>query len=735
MKRAGTVLLFLTVCVVVLISGAIYHNRGVTTGKEKTSNDAPPNLIPPAIPGFTWQTATPESQGLDTAKLDAMWSRLRARKTAAFLLIRNDRIVYERYVSLSRNKKHYTASMAKGLVGGLSLMVAMNDGLISPDNLVHQYVHQWAADPIKSKITVRELATHTSDIEDTEEGGLSHEQLTGWKGEFWKRLPVPKDPFTLSRDSAPVFSAPGIVSWYSNPGIAMLAYAVTASLKGTADQDIRSLLDNRIMNPIGVPNSEWECGYGETFTVDGLPLVPTWGGGRYSPNAAASVARLLLRRGDWDGNRLLSSTVVQAATTSPVPGVPGYGLFGWWGNVDDRGRRKSPSLPRDAFFALGAGHQVVLVIPSLDMIVLRYGDSLDGGDYDPALENHFFAPLMASVARPMATRPQAKSVTTTVTGGGIAPYPSSSIIKAIAWAPVSDILRGAQGSDNWPLTWTGDNTLFTAYGDGWGFDPKVQEKLSLGFAVISGSPPAFSGVNVRSPTGEQEGDRETGKKASGMLMVDGVLHMWARNAGNSQLAWSSDQGKTWAWAGWKFTTGFGFPTFLNFGRNYEGARDGHVYVFSHDNDSAYEPADRMVLARVPKGRISIRDAYEFFEGIEAGGNPRWTKDITRRRAVFSHPGKCYRSSASYHPGSKRYLWIQTLPGGDPFSGGGFGIYDAPDPWGPWTTVYFTEKWDVPPGEMSSFPTKWMGEDGRTLYLVFSGNDSFSVRKAVLTLAE
>ena len=66
--------------------------------------------------------------------------------------------------------------------------------------------------------------------------------------------------------------------------------------------------------------------------------------------------------------------------------------------------------------------------------------------------------------------------------------------------------------------------------------------------------------------------------------------------------------------------------------------------------------------------------------------------------------------------------------------GGFGIYDAPEPWGPWTTVYFTEVWDVGPGETSSFPTKWMSGDGKTLYLVFSGEDSFSVRKATLALA-
>ena len=51
--------------------------------------------------------------------------------------------------------------------------------------------------------------------------------------------------------------------------------------------------------------------------------------------------------------------------------------------------------------------------------------------------------------------------------------------------------------------------------------------------------------------------------------------------------------------------------------------------------------------------------------------------------------------------------------------------------GPWTTVYFTEKWDVGPGETASLPTKWMSADGRTVQLVFSGDDYFAVREARL----
>ena len=215
-------------------------------------------------------------------------------------------------------------------------------------------------------------------------------------------------------------------------------------------------------------------------------------------------------------------------------------------------------------------------------------------------------------------------------------------------------------------------------------------------------------------------------------MVEGVLYLWARNVTNSQLAWSTDHAKTWTWAGWKFTNSFGCPTFLNFGKNYNGARDAFVYVYSHDNASAYDRSDRMVLARVPAKRLRDRAAYEFFHRLDAAGQPVWTPNIGERGAVFTNPGQCYRSGISYNAGLKRYLWTQIIPGSEEKKAdtrfeGGFGIYDAPEPWGPWTTVFITDKWDVGPGDSNSFPTKWMSADGKTLHLVFSSGDSFSVR--------
>ncbi len=313
-----------------------------------------------------------------------------------------------------------------------------------------------------------------------------------------------------------------------------------------------------------------------------------------------------------------------------------------------------------------------------------------------------------------------------------APYPPSPVIRDIGWAPADTIVRHARGSDIWPLTWADDGRLYTAYGDGRGFEPYVPEKLSLGLARLEGEPGALQGINLRAPTAEAKGDGPRGRKASGLLCVDGVLYLWVRNATNSQLGWSADHARTWTWADWRFTRSFGCPTFLNFGRNYSGARDTFAYVYSHDADSAYQRADRFVLARVPAARLRERTAYEFFVALDPAGQPVWSPDLSQRGAVFTHPGACYRSSVSCCPALRRYLWCQTGPGDDPRFAGGFGIYDAPEPWGPWTTAWQTDRWDVGPGESQHLPVKWMSADGRELWLVFSGDDAFSLRRGTLT---
>lgn len=660
----------------------------------------------------TWDVAKPEDHGMRPALLDALWNNLESRNTTVLLVIRNDRIVYERYApGFDRHTPHYTASLAKALVGGVSLMLAMDDGCIRADDPACRFVPAWRQVEGKKDITIAHLATHTSGIEDSNSPRVLRKQLTDWKSTFWKRQPPPNDPFTISRDSAPILDKPGMSARYSNPGFAMLGYCITASLSDAKNLDLRSYLRERVLRPLGIPDNQFVFGYDETTTIDGLPLVATWGGGEISPDATARIGRLLMHQGNWQGRRLISSAAVKAATTHA--GQPNHSGLGWWVNRRADGGRLWHAVPDDAFWGLGHGGQLLLVIPSLDLIVVRHGSAIENEpDLFAVMNRRVARPLMEAFEKP--TNP---------------PYPPSPVIARIEWSPKESIVRQAEGSDNWPLTWADDDAMYSAYGDGNGVAPYLPEKLSLGFVKITGDPVNFIGENIRPATGEERGDNRHGIKASGMLMVDGVLYALLRNADNSLLSWSTDHAKTWTQNTWRFTESFGCPSFLNFGRNYAGARDDYVYIYSTDAATAYMRTDHVVLARVIKNRIRDRSAYEFFVRLDANGAPVWSTNIADRGPVFRNAGACYRMHVTYNPGLKRYLLTMTGKGRDTRFLGGFGVYDAPEPWGPWTTAYFTDVWDVGPGESSSFPSKWFSGDGREGWFVFSGDDCFSARKA------
>jgi len=667
-------------------------------------------LAPPA-PAFEFGEITPAAAGMSAEKVEAVRAALAAKGTSALVIVRHDRIVCEWYDGTVQtlDKPHGTASLAKSLIGGMSLAVAMNEGVIKPDDRVATLVPEWAADPRKSKITVAQLASHTSGLEDAEENRTAHEKLTGWKGEFWRREPA--DPFTVSRDRVPVIYEPGERASYSNPGMAMLAYAVTAAIQHGDQKDLKALLRERVLRPIGVTDKQWGIGYGKPSPVNGMSLYANWGGASFTARATARVGRLMLRQGDWDGKQLLDAKVVRQILDYRTPAIEKEWsgpasprtVLGWYTNVD----KVWPSAPRDAFAGAGAGHQVLLVVPSLDLIVVRNGTALspaNQGGFWAAVERDIVQPVMAAITDPA--------------------YPPSDVIKKVRFDPADSIIRKAADSDNWPMTWGDDDAIYTAYGDGRGFEPFVEKKLSLGLAKVEGTPPGFRGENIRSPSAERTGNGPQGPKASGLLMVDGVLYMWVRNTGNATLAWSADHGRTWEW-GFKFDGSFGCPTFLNFGRNYDGAADDYVYVYSQDGPSAYEVYDGAVLARVPRARIREKGAYEYFVTRAADGTATWSGKIGDRGHVFSRAGATARLDATYSPALKRYLLAVSYGPGK-----GWGLYDAPAPWGPWTTAFSTTDWGQGETHGYRLPAKWMSPDGRRNWLTYSGtkqNDAFCVR--------
>jgi CubicO group peptidase (beta-lactamase class C family) len=351
---------------------------------------------------FEWSSAAPREAGLSDEGLRKMVEILRQHSTAGLLIVRRDRIACEWYSEKSGpNRPHYTASLAKALVGGMSLAIALSDGALSIDDPASKYIPAWKDDPTRTGITLRHLATHSSGLEDAEVQGMGHLESGGWKTRFWKRTP---DPFTIARDWAPMKFRPGAGFEYSNPGMALLGWAITSALQNGPQKDIRMLLRERIMVPIGVRDSDWSVGYGETSEVDGLKLVAVWGGGAYTARAVARVGRLMLRKGDWEGTRIISADAVERVTSdagTPIPyRGPGEGPcpragLAWWVNSDQVLAR----LPKDAFIGAGAGNQVLIVVPSLDLIAVRFGEVMMRGNFWGGIEQYLVNPLMDCIVK------------------------------------------------------------------------------------------------------------------------------------------------------------------------------------------------------------------------------------------------------------------------------------------------------------------------------------------------
>ena len=76
----------------------------------------------------SWEKASAESRGLDGSLLEALKDDLAAKETHAFLVVRNNKIVYEWYARGHGSwRLESAASLSKSLVGGLALMVAVQE--------------------------------------------------------------------------------------------------------------------------------------------------------------------------------------------------------------------------------------------------------------------------------------------------------------------------------------------------------------------------------------------------------------------------------------------------------------------------------------------------------------------------------------------------------------------------------------------------------------------------------
>ncbi len=346
-----------------------------------------------------------------------------------------------------------------------------------------------------------------------------------------------------------------------------------------------------------------------------------------------------------------------------------------------------------------------------------------------------------------------------------APYPPSRYITALSWdfSPVTPARR-ALGSDLWPCTWARDDNQYCAWGDGGGFDGNDDHigRVSVGIARITGGVERngalqFVGKNVWGEPPYAEYPATFGGKISSLISVGGVLYatggFWtSQNTPDpvhtseqgplNTLAWSLDLGKTWQLAPWSTASRLG--SFIKFGRDNARALSHYVYLYyCRQADSQH-----VYLKRVPQDRLrsdpNTPGLYEYFTAVDAGGRGvSWSTQEAHASAIFFDANNVNGPEAVYDFKLHRFiLTVGHFASGreSDLSVGQLGVFESPDPWGPWKTIGYYDDWGAfGPSAVGDFLglhvlAKWIGVDGKTLWCIFSGVhglDAFIIVKATL----
>ena len=263
-------------------------------------------------------------------------------------------------------------------------------------------------------------------------------------------------------------------------------------------------------------------------------------------------------------------------------------------------------------------------------------------------------------------------------------------------------------------------------------------------------PPTTRGKNIWGGF-EPENPAQFGGKSYGILSVGGVLYMWVAPQPNphldhSQIALSKDHGATWQLADWKFP----------FSRRAHGpdlselrtrlrrrARRVCLQLLHSSGVGARarrrrpprtrstctSPAESISRA-CRRTRFSIATRYEFFTGMSASGSPTWSADRAKKQPVFEDRER--RRLESQRELQPRTEALPARTEHTETHAGKLGIFDAPEPWGPWTTVAYDETWGAGHIEVSTFywnfTPKWLSADGTQFTMIFTGkntNDSWN----------
>lgn len=334
--------------------------------------------LPGQSPDISWPTQ--DWPVGETAELDTLLDPIFATnideglgETRGIIVVKNGQIVFERYrLGFTPKTRHVSWSVAKSLTTTL-VGRAVQTGLIaSIDDPMPAAFKD--GDP-RGQISWRHWLQLLDGLEYSELGAgdlASNDavQMMYGGGKF--------DQLAYARKAFPLGHEPGTRWNYSTATFNIVARAVQSLLPATC---IDPQADPKLCQTDPTVMSDWvKTVLFDPLGIDGVVEFDAAGtmlGGSNAYMSARDYARfglLILRDGMWDGARLLPEGWVDFNRTNPPESDTNVYGAGFWPTPeesDDPTTRHGP--PYDAFHAGGREGQLVWIVPSRDLVIIRVG--------------------------------------------------------------------------------------------------------------------------------------------------------------------------------------------------------------------------------------------------------------------------------------------------------------------------------------------------------------------------
>ncbi len=315
--------------------------------------------------------STPAQEGISTQAVIDMMDSLMALPECDIhhvVVVRHGKVVAELHPTPFRAEDAHTLYSASKTFTSLAVGCAIDDNLLRLDDRVMTFFPDKRTGRVSDEMaamTVRDLLMMASGVKPD---WTMRNNSTDWVKD-WLAKPVEDKPGSMFQyDSMCTFMLSAIVQRVT--GYSMLEY-----------------LQQRLFAPMHITVADWEA------SPDG---INTGGWGlRVQAETMAKLGLLLLNKGNWNGEQLVSADYVTAAcsrlidggaktTVPPTDGNQGYGYQVW--------QSKWPG----SFRADGAMGQYTVVVPQEDLVVVILGMKLYGHEELACIWNQLMPGLKAA---------------------------------------------------------------------------------------------------------------------------------------------------------------------------------------------------------------------------------------------------------------------------------------------------------------------------------------------------